>query len=83
MKTPLQRLRELVKILKDSNDLILIEYNVESLGYNCEGLWQPRLGVMLLKNKPGTNDREIYYVEDRDLKDGEVLDIVESLEKML
>lgn len=82
MKTPMQRLRELVRLLKNGDNLIPYERFLDR-GFFIENLWQPKsLKVMMLMNDPTTSNKLI-YLDDADLDDDEILMIVEDLEKML
>jgi len=85
MKTPIQRLRELTKILKD--DDCIIKYDKLLLnGFIIEALWQPKIKVMfLMKDLKQRGENKVIYLDDNDtgVYEDEILEIVEDLEHML
>lgn len=82
MKTPIQRLRELVKILKSEDNLLNYERPLRR-GFNIEGLWQPKWKEVFLLMNDYDAKNTVIYLNDTDVEDEELLLIVDDLEKML
>jgi len=83
MKTPIQRLRELTKVLKDKENLVIYDKTLLN-GFIIEAIWQPKIKTIFLMNDYYTTDKnKVIYLEDKDVSDYEILEIVEGLEKML
>jgi hypothetical protein len=80
-KTPLTRLRELAKILRNGDDLVPYKKELRN-GFKITSLWHPKNRVIFLMNDEGTKNK-IIYLEDTEVEDDEILEIVFDLEAML
>jgi hypothetical protein len=80
-KTPLTRLRELVRVLKGDDNLVHIQADLVN-GFQIEGIWQPKDGVIFLM-LDRVNPKKIIYLEDKEIEDKELLKIVLALENEL
>jgi hypothetical protein len=84
VKTPIKRLRELTKILKNNKSLIM--YNKElGNGFIIESIYQPSDRKVLFLMNDYTTDKEnkVIYLEDEEIGDDEILEIVYDLENMI
>jgi hypothetical protein len=80
-KSPLQRLQELTKILKNDDNLVPYTRLLSS-GFCIQSIWQPRKKVIfLMPHEQEAN--KIIYLEEGELDVEELLEIVKDLENML
>jgi hypothetical protein len=83
MKTPIQRLRELTKVLKDKENIVIYDKTLLN-GFIIEAIWQPKVKTIFLMNDyADSKTNKVIYLEDKDVSDIEILEIVEDLEAML
>ena len=83
MKTPIQRLRELTKILKDKENMVYYDKTLIN-GFTIETIWQPKVKCIFLMNDyEAAKKNKVVYLHDNEVADDEILEIVERLEKML
>lgn len=84
MKTPIKRLRELTKILKNNKSLIIYNRKLGN-GFIIESIYQPSDRKVLFLMNDYTTDKEnkVIYLEDEEIGDDEILEIVYDLENMI
>lgn len=82
MKTPIRRLREITKILKNKENLVLYNKLLNN-DFFIESLYQPSDRKVLFLMSDNTTDSKMIYLEDEDVDGEQILEIVLDLEKLI
>lgn len=82
MKTPIRRLREITKILKNKENLVLYNKLLNN-DFFIESLYQPSDRKVLFLMSDNTTDSKMIHLEDEDVDGEQILEIVLDLEKLI